>query len=158
MSLNRACKPAVLLALSLASCDAPDRRTADVQADTPAETARVASNPATALRAALETRLAGPRSPNDTTWFSEATRHALRDVQVDSAGNAIVDFHDLRPLIPNASSSAGSQILLDDLNEVVFGFPAIRSVEYRMDGSCDLFWEWLQYGCQRVEAGGRTRP
>ena len=26
----------------------------------------------------------------------------------------------------------------------------IHSVEYRMDGSCDVFWEWLQYGCDVV--------
>jgi hypothetical protein len=23
-------------------------------------------------------------------------------------------------------------------------------VEYRMEGSCEAFWEWLQFGCQKV--------
>jgi hypothetical protein len=41
-------------------------------------------------------------------------------------------------------------MLLQELNGTVFQFPEIRSVEYRMEGSCDLFWEWLQYGCRVV--------
>jgi hypothetical protein len=35
----------------------------------------------------------------------------------------------------------------------VFQFDWVRSVEYRLDGSCDAFWEWLQRSCQVV-----TRP
>lgn len=36
----------------------------------------------------------------------------------------------------------------------------IGSVEYRMEGSCDLFWEWLQYECRTVTraASGGTGP
>lgn len=106
------------------------------------------------LRTALEQLLGGPSDSSAagdaTSWFSAETADALRSVTVDSTGHATVDFHDLRPLIPNASSSAGSALLLDELNATVFEIDAIQSVEYRMDGSCDLFWEWLQYGCQTV--------
>jgi hypothetical protein len=112
------------------------------------------SRPSADLRAALGQLLRGPtarRPAGDShSWFSAETAGALRSVAVDSTGHATVDFHDLRPLIPNASSSAGSAALLEELNTTVFQFPEIRSVEYRMEGSCDLFWEWLQYGCQRV--------
>lgn len=106
------------------------------------------------LRTALERLLRGPSAqsaaPDTFSWFSEETADALRSVTVDSTGHATVDFHDLRPLIPNASSSAGSTLLLDELNSAVFHVPGIRSVEYRMEGSCDRFWEWLQYACQTV--------
>lgn len=107
------------------------------------------------LRAALEWLVQGPtpeeRVSGIRSWFSEETAGSLRAVEVDSAGRAIVDFRDLRPLIPNASSSFGSTMLLRELNGTIFQFPEIRSVEYRMEGSCDLFWEWLQYGCHLVK-------
>ncbi|MCJ7628107.1 MAG: GerMN domain-containing protein [Longimicrobiales bacterium] len=106
------------------------------------------------LRTALERLLRGPTAPPQTagahSWFSRETADALRSATVDSTGHATVDFNDLRPLIPNASSSAGSASLLEELNSTVFRFPGIRSVEYRMEGSCDRFWEWLQYECHRV--------
>jgi len=116
---------------------------------------QVSESPASAdLRKALEQILRGPtaapRAGDRHSWFSAATAGALRAVSVDSAGHATVDFRDLRPLIPNASSSAGSALLLEELNTTVFQFPNIRSVEYRMDGSCEEFWEWLQFGCQQV--------
>ena len=153
--------------LLLAACDAPDPpRADDSAADTtitagpdtaspaPAQPAATASQPAAALRTALEDMLQGPtaaeRSAGAESWFSPATAGALRSVDVDSTGHATIDFRDLRPLIPNASSSAGSALLLDELNATVFAVPAIRSAEYRMEASCDAFWEWLQYGCQIV--------
>lgn len=107
------------------------------------------------LRTALTALLAGPspeeRAAGIESWFSDATARALRTVSVDSAGHAIVDFADIRGMIPNAGSSTGSRLLLVELNGTVFHFPEIQSVEYRIDGSCDAFWDWLQYGCQIVD-------
>jgi hypothetical protein len=59
----------------------------------------------------------------------------------------VVSFGDLRPIIPNASTSAGSQLLLAQLDATVFQFSTVRSVEYRIDGSCARFFEWLQLAC-----------
>jgi hypothetical protein len=72
---------------------------------------------------------------------------------VEASGRGVVDFHDLRPLIPSASTSTGSRLLLAELNGTIFPSPKIDAVEYRMEGSCDLFWEWLQADCWTV-----TRP
>ncbi len=55
--------------------------------------------------------------------------------------------------IPGASSSTGSTLLLLELNGTVFSIPQVRSVEYRLEGSCEAFWEWLQYDCRIVERG-----
>lgn len=112
----------------------------------------------TALRAALERMLRGPtdaeRAAGANSWFSDTTADALESVDVDAAGHATVEFADLRRMIPNASSSAGSAMLLDELKAAVFSVPAVESVEYRIDGSCEAFWEWLQVGgCQRVTRG-----
>jgi hypothetical protein len=111
-----------------------------------------------ALTEVLERLLAGPtreeREAGRFSWFSEETAGMLRSVEVDGEGLAVVDFHDLRPVIPGASSSAGSEALLDELNGAVFRFPGVTSVEYRIEGSCSVFWEWLQYDCQVVTAPG----
>lgn len=102
------------------------------------------------LEAALRQLLRGPtpaeRADGIHSWFSETTAQALRSVQMDEAGHAVVDFADLRELIPNASTSAGSGMLLRELNGTVFAVPSVESVEYRIEGSCEDFWEWLQYG------------
>lgn len=106
------------------------------------------------LRAAMERLLRGPTAPAPAgaapSWFSAATAHALRAATVDPSGHATIDFQDLRSLVPNASSSAGSASLLEELNAAVFHLPDIRSVEYQMEGSCERFWEWLQYECHTV--------
>lgn len=158
---------AAALVLLAACAGADDREPGDAPVDsgsvaapaepgTPPEPAD--RDPAGALRDSLDALVQGPsaeeRAAGAESWFSEETAGIVRSVDVDSSGHAVVDFVDLRPLIPNASTSAGSGILLGELNEAVFRFPEIRSVEYRMEGSCDLFGEWLQYGCQTVERPG----
>lgn len=113
----------------------------------PVPTYRVYPTNTALLRTALDQLLAGPtaaeRTAGLTSWFSSATAGYLARVTI-SSGNAVVDFTDLRAVIPNASSSAGSRMLLSQLDATVFQFPGISSVLYRIDGSCQLFGEWLQ--------------
>lgn len=101
------------------------------------------------LHASLDALLAGTtadeRSASLGSWFSADTIGMLRSVSIED-GHAIVDFDDLRPVIPNASTSAGSERLLAQLDATVFQFRSVESVEYRIEGSCDDFNEWLQYG------------
>lgn len=110
------------------------------------------------LRASLEVLLAGPTEEERTdgllSWFSEETEGMLNGVTIDSGGAAVVDVGDLRPLIPNASTSAGSEMLLAQLDATVFQFRTVTSVEYRLDGSCEVFYEWLQRGCEVIERPG----
>ena len=107
------------------------------------------------LAAALRHLLAGPRPDERAaglqSWFSDATAGTLRSVTLDPDGRAVIDFADLRPIIPNASSSAGSAMLLAELNATVFEHSAIQSVEYRIDGSCATFGDWLQRGCLVID-------
>lgn len=105
----------------------------------------------TALRALLRGPTAEERERGITSWFSDATADALRSVSVDANGTAVIDLRDLRTVIPNASTSAGSAMLIGELNSTVFQFVDIRAVEYRMDGSCVTFWNWLQYDCRIVQ-------
>ena len=101
------------------------------------------------LRQALEALVAGPR-PDDgdglTSFFSDATAGVLAGVNLRD-GTAIVD---LSAMVDNASTSTGSALFLQELDATVFQFPTVQRVEYRLHGSCDDFWTWLQYGTCRV--------
>lgn len=116
--------------------------------------------PVDSLRAALRVLLRGPIEDEEarglTSFFSEATAGALRTVELDD-GRAVVEFDDLSEAATGASSSAGSRALLDELGATVFEIGSVRSVEYRMEESCERFWNWLQRPCRvvpRPEASG----
>ena len=105
--------------------------------------------PEAALSALVRGPTAAERAAGLDSWFSEATAGSLARVQ-EQDGFLVVDFRGLDRLIPGAGSSAGSAGLLESLDSTVFQFPSVRSVEYRLDGSCDAFWAWLQRACERV--------
>jgi hypothetical protein len=110
-------------------------------------------NEAFLLEAALEALVAGPTPDEEargiTSFFSEATADLVAEVTLEG-DSAMVDFRDVRTLLPNASSSTGSFLFLSELNGTVFGLPGIERVEYRMEGSCEDFWNFLQRSCQEV--------
>lgn len=107
------------------------------------------------LRATVMQLLGGPTAgevarDSVVSWFSERTAGLLHHVTLED-GLAVVDFDEaLRRAIPGAASSAGSRRLLRSLNATLFAVPAVDSVEYRLGGSCDAFWAWLQYACEIV--------
>ena len=117
----------------------------------PVPTYRLYPRTTALLLTTLDQLLAGPstteRAAGLSSWFSASTASYVRRVTLD-AGRATVDFGDLRSVIPNASTSAGSHLLLSQLDATVFQFPTVTSVIYRIDGSCQVFGEWLQLdGC-----------
>jgi hypothetical protein len=69
----------------------------------------------------------------------------------------VVNFRDVRSLLSNASTSCGSQSLLAQLNTTAFQFEEVVRVRYEIDGSCDIFSEWLQSECMEyTRAGGEV--
>jgi hypothetical protein len=103
------------------------------------------------LRQALDALVAGPR-PEDgeglSSLFSEDTAGVIAGVNLRD-GTAIVDFAET---VNNASTSAGSEAFLAELNATIFQFETVSQIEYRLQGSCEAFWEWLQRGgCEPVE-------
>lgn len=114
---------------------------------------RVAGAP---LDGALRALVLGPTPEEHDdglwSWFSLETRGVIRRVQA-ADGHVVIDFRDLPDLIPGASSSAGSHQLLTALDSTVFQFDWVETAEYRLEGSCDAFWEWLQRSCEVVERG-----
>jgi hypothetical protein len=122
---------------------------------------RVAPRSSGVLRASLDALLAGPsaseRAAHLSSLFSDATAGMVRSATIRD-GHAIVDFGDLRSAIPNASTSAGSARLLSQLDATVFQFRSITSVEYRLQGSCKDFNEWLQLGGCHPRTRGEGSP
>jgi hypothetical protein len=55
-----------------------------------------------------------------------------------------VDFRNFSRLIPNASSSCGSAMLLAQLNRTATQFPTVRRAVYSFNGDRHAFYEWLQ--------------
>jgi spore germination protein GerM len=127
---------------------------AELEPPQPVSRPAQAADPVIRLEAAVRGLLGGPtpqeRDAGYISLFSEQTALALNSVELGADGVAIVDFADLRVAIPNASTSTGSQILLAQLGATVFQIPEVAAVEYRIHGSCDTFWEWLQRACEVV--------
>jgi hypothetical protein len=100
------------------------------------------------LTGALEALLAGPtdaeRAEGYGGWFSDETAGMLRSAEI-VAGTVMVDLEDLRPVIPNASTSCGSSALLGQLDSTTLAAAeGAASVLYLLEGEHDVFYEWLQ--------------
>jgi hypothetical protein len=50
----------------------------------------------------------------------------------------------LRAVIPDASTSCGPAVLLAQLDRTLLQFPGIDTTIYAIDGSTEIFFEWLQ--------------
>ncbi len=126
--------------------------------DTLASVTRQVRDTPAILRTTLMELLEGPTTEEHDaglrSFFSERTAGLLHNATVND-GFAVVDLDErLVRAIPGASASAGGRQLLEELNATVFQFPAVDSVQYRLGGSCDAFWGFLQYACQTVHRSG----
>jgi spore germination protein GerM len=92
--------------------------------------------------------LAGPvASDVDAgSLFGPSTAGLLISAEVEEA-LLVVDFEDFSRIIPNASTSCGSQALTAQLNATAFQFEEVEEVVYSFNGSCDAFGEFMQTGC-----------
>lgn len=99
------------------------------------------------LAGAMRALLAGPtpaeRRAGYDGWFSVRTAGQLRSVRIRRAV-AYIDFRDFSRLIPNASSSCGSAMLLAQLDRTATQFPTVQRTVYSFNGSRHAFYEWLQ--------------
>jgi spore germination protein GerM len=107
------------------------------------------------VEVAIKELLKGPTSEEQAkgfySFFSSETEGMLHSVSVTDTGRAVVDFQDFREHMNNASTSAGSAQLMQELGKTIFQFDEIKEVEYRLDGSCDTFFDWLQGSCQVID-------
>ncbi len=101
-------------------------------------------------RGALNELFAGPTEAEEaqgyTSFFSEETADILKSVHVEE-GTAYVDLEDIRPIIPNASSSCGSTQLTAEIETTLKQFPTVDRVILAIDSDPEIFYEWIQVGC-----------
>lgn len=109
------------------------------------------------IRAAFDFLVAGPTGEEEgqgaTSVFSLDSLGTVQSVTLDS-GMLIVDFGDLLLMLPNASTTCGSESLLAQLNATAFQFKEVDRVRYEIEGSCDLFYNWLQRECMDYTRDG----
>ncbi|MGZ4683589.1 MAG: GerMN domain-containing protein [Acidimicrobiales bacterium] len=109
--------------------------------------------PSEVLASTFGELLAGPSTSDATagltSWFSSATSTLLLSASIAPDGTATIDFDPaLATTIPNASTSAGSDELVRQLDATVFQFTGVTSAVYELGGSCQAFSTWLQQsGC-----------
>jgi hypothetical protein len=96
-----------------------------------------------AVRALLRGPTAVERRRGYGGWFSRRTAGYLRGVGL-ARGVARIDFRDFSHVIPNASSSCGSALLLAQLDRTALQFRTVKRAVYSFDGSTTAFYEWLQ--------------
>lgn len=96
-----------------------------------------------AMTALLRGPTAAERRKGYGGWFSRRTASKLRSVNL-VGGVAYIDFRDFRRIIPGASSSCGSALLLAQLNRTALQFPTVHRAVYSFNGSRTAFYEWLQ--------------
>lgn len=92
--------------------------------------------------------LAGPtlneRGRGSGSFFNETSANALISAEL-TGDHLIVDFND-GILVNNGSTTTGSLYLLSELTSNAFSVDEVRSVEFRINGSCEGFWAFLQAG------------
>ena len=88
------------------------------------------------------------------SFFSSDTADVVKSAVLND-GRLTVDFTDLRTLLPNASTSCGSEALLAQLNSTAFQFPQVDRTRYLIEGSCNDFANWLQRECFDTDRSGR---
>jgi hypothetical protein len=99
------------------------------------------------LAGAMRALLAGPTTAERRRgyggWFSAKTAGNLRGVRIRS-GVAFIDFRNFSRVIPNASTSCGSALLLAQLNRTALQLRSVRRAVYSFNGNARAFYAWLQ--------------
>ncbi len=118
--------------------------------------------PPQVLAGAMTALLAGPtaveRAAGYTSFFSSATAGMLNYAHVDPSGTARIDFANFSTLIPNASSSCGSQALLAALDRTATQFASVTWAVYSFNGNVSAFYNWLQLAPPATSSGNSTTP
>lgn len=103
------------------------------------------------LRAALNELVKGPtaveRQSGVGSIFSAKTAGIVRQVELDDSGTATINFAPFAEKIPAVSAADGGAHFIFSLNETIFQFEAVQSIDYRVNGTCEAFWTPMEAEC-----------
>ncbi|MGI5827433.1 MAG: GerMN domain-containing protein [Patescibacteria group bacterium] len=124
-------------------------------------TERIVPGTEDTIKAALEQLFMGPtqseKEQGYTSFFSDKTRGILQSVRVEGR-TAYVDLKDIRNIIPNASTSCGSQEFLAQVGETIKHYRTVDKVIYAINGDPETFYEWIQLGCSEENNNCDSTP
>lgn len=112
-------------------------------------------------KAALNELFKGPtekeKAQNYVSFFSEKTKSILKSVKIEKE-TAYVNLVDIRPIVPNASTSCGSAEFLAEIETTLKQFPTVKKVILAIEGKPEAFYEWLQLGCSAQDGLCDEKP
>lgn len=88
-------------------------------------------------------------------WIDDA--ELLREIKTENQ-TIYLNWKNIENLIPNASSSCGSQTFLNPLEATLTQFSQIKSVVHAIEGDPKAFYDWLQIGCPENIADSYCDP
>lgn len=101
----------------------------------------------------LEQLFAGPTesemAEGYSSWFSAETASILLSLRIDGS-TAYLNLKDIRPIIPGANSSCGSQMFFTQIETTLKNIVPVEKVLYAIEGDPVAFYEWIQIGCDPV--------
>ncbi len=80
------------------------------------------------------------------SFFSKETADILKGFKVEDE-IAYINLKDIRNIIPNISSSCGSQQFMAEIEQTLLQFPKVEEVYYAINGEPETFYNWIQMGC-----------
>lgn len=102
------------------------------------------------IEATISELLNGPtgheRDNGFNSFFSDKTKSMLKNIRVTN-GTVYLNLNDIRPIIPNASSSCGSAQLMSEIDSTLKQFPEVKKVIVAINGKPNTFYDWIQVGC-----------
>ena len=96
-----------------------------------------------AMRALLAGQTSAEKKNGYHGWFTRKTTGYLRKAHI-AKKIAYIDFRNFSKIIPNASTSCGSALLLAQLNRTATQFAGVNRAIYSFNGSSKAFYAWLQ--------------
>jgi hypothetical protein len=111
-------------------------------------TTRMVAQTDAVIEATLAALLAGPtdaeRAAGIESFFSAESANALDSVEL-GGHHLIVDFNDAI-IINNASTTTGGTYFMAELQANLFQFPVVDTIEFRLNGSCLAFGDYMEIG------------
>ncbi len=82
-----------------------------------------------------------------TSVFSPENKDILKNLDISHDGIVYIDLYDIRPIMPEISSSCGSSQFIKSIEETLKQFQFVKKVIFAINGDPKIFYEWIQLGC-----------
>jgi hypothetical protein len=101
-----------------------------------------------ALKQLFQGTTSDEKSQGYSSMFSVKTKDILKGLKIIN-NTAYVNLTDIRNIIPNASTSCGSQSFLKQVEETLKHDRKIKDVRFAINGDPQTFYDWIQIGCDK---------